>query len=370
MRLSAIHITTGAHVREACPLRVPLAGADPPKGLTWSTRPIPVQRDGDDLVFILPSAEEGRELVLEAAEDAWPGGVEVREEGGKIHIQIDGEPFTTYNYAGVEARPYFWPVLAPGGTPVTRAYPMRNDIPGETTDHRHHRSLYIAHGNVNGTDNWSEEPGHGFTVHAATDELVSGPVFGRLRTTSHWTDKDRRTILDQKLTVTVWRGNDRYRMMDVEVDLIASYGEVLFGDTKEGGILSVRVATPMDVRNGGRILNSFGGINEDETWGRPAHWCSYWGNVQGKPVGVVVMDHPVSFRHPTCWHVRDYGLMTANPFAWHDYTGGRTRGDYVLQSGSRLRFRYRVLVSAGEADAHDVQGRYMDFVAAPAARIV
>ncbi|MGC8668459.1 MAG: PmoA family protein [Chthonomonadales bacterium] len=321
-------------------------------------------------MFILPSADATKELVLPRSPDGGGGGVTLREEGGTIRIEVDGDLFTVYHFAGVEARPYFWPVLAPGGIPVTRAYPMRSDVPGETSDHRHHRSLYIAHGSVNGTDNWSEEPGHGFTVHDTTDEMVSGPVFGRMATTSFWTDREGRRILEQKLSVTVWRGSAEYRMMDVDVTLIASYGDVLFGDTKEGGILSVRVATPMDVRNGGRILNSWGGINEQETWGRPAHWCSYWGTVQDRPVGIAVMDHPVSFRHPTYWHVRDYGLMTANPFAWHDYTGGRIRGDYVLQAGSRLGFRYRVLVCTGEPDAADLAGRYLDFVAPPVARAV
>lgn len=349
-------------------MRVALGGLEAPASLSGPAGNVPVQRDGEDLVLVLPAADAGTELVLSAATDAGQGGVAVRDEGGAIHIELDGEPFAVYRYTGVEARPYFWPVLAPGGIPVTRAYPMRSDVPGETTDHRHHRSLYIAHGSVNGADNWSEEPGHGFTVHASIDEIVEGPVFGRMCTTSHWADRDGRPILEQKLAATIWRQSGQYRIMDVDVELAASYGDVLFGDTKEGGILSVRVATPMDVRNGGRILNSFGGVNEAECWGRPAHWCSYHGVVEGNPVGIAVMDHPSSFRHPTYWHVRDYGLMTANPFALHDYTQGRVRGDYVLQSGSRLRFRYRVLVWSGEADAASLAGRYLDFVAPPTAR--
>jgi len=33
----------------------------------------------------------------------------------------------------------------------------------------------------------------------------------------------------------------------------------------------------------------------------------------GKTVGIAVFDHPSNPRHPTTWHVRDYGLFAANP---------------------------------------------------------
>ena len=38
----------------------------------------------------------------------------------------------------------------------------------------------------------------------------------------------------------------------------------------------------------------------------------------GKTVGLAIFDHPSNPRHPTTWHVRDYGLFAANPFALHD----------------------------------------------------
>ena len=41
--------------------------------------------------------------------------------------------------------------------------------------------------------------------------------------------------------------------------------------------------------------------------------------VEGKTVGVAILNHPDSFRFPTTWHVRTYGLFAANPFGWHDF---------------------------------------------------
>src|SRR5580700_2539821 len=82
----------------------------------------------------------------------------------ELSIFRDDTLITTYRYGSNFARPFFFPVNEPGGRCVTRSYPMEA-VPDESTDHPHHRSLWIAHGDVNGVDNWSEETGHGSTKH-------------------------------------------------------------------------------------------------------------------------------------------------------------------------------------------------------------
>jgi len=361
-----VRVQADGRARTACPVVVPWTGGDAPAALQGPAGVAAAQRDGDALVMIVQVRRPDEDQVYRPAQGQPKHIVSVQDVGGRIEISVAGEPFTTYWYADVPARPYFWPVLAPGGVPVTRAWPMREDVPDETRDHIHHRSMYFAYGDVNGADNWSEEPGHGRTVHRSVEELVSGPVFGRFRALSDWTFSDGRKILTQDAAVTVWNIPDStFRMLDVDLRLTATEGDVLFGDTKEGGLLTVRVATPMDVRNGGRIENSFGGVNERESWGYAAHWCDYSGVVQGTRVGIAVMDHPTSFRHPTYWHVRDYGLMGANPFALSAYTNGRKNGSYVLRYGEEMRFRYRVVVHLGDASEADIRSRYLDFAAPP-----
>ena len=61
------------------------------------------------------------------------------------------------------------------------------------------------------------------------------------------------------------------------------------------------------------------GVRDGETWGKRAKWCDYHGPVEGKIMGVAILDHPQNPRHPTWWHVRDYGLFAANPFGVHDF---------------------------------------------------
>ena len=80
----------------------------------------------------------------------------------------------------------------------------------------------------------------------------------------------------------------------------------------------------MDVKNktGGRITNAEG-LTDLKAWGQPSPWVDYVGPVHGKTVGIAILNHPRSFRYPTTWHVRDYGLFAANPFGWHDFNKHR-----------------------------------------------
>jgi len=364
-----IVIRAGYHPRVHCPVRIAWPHVHTPPSLVADGAIIPAQQDGNDLVFIPLPLRPGTQATYTLSEEPAIDSVRLTDMGDRIRVELDGEEFTNYWYRDVPARPYFWPVCAPDGVRVTRNYPMQKNVPGETQDHPHHRSMYFAFGSVNGADNWSEEPGHGYTIHKTVDEMVSGPVFGRFATTGDWTDRDGKKILTQKATVTFWRGDVDARLIDFDLRLIADEGDVLFGDTKEGGLLTVRVASAMDVLRGGRIENAYGGINEPETWGRAAHWCDYSGVVDGQPVGIAVLDHPLSFRYPTYWHVRDYGLMAANPFALGDYTGGLKNGSHLLKAGEELRFVYRVLIHLGDAGEGDVRHHYLNFVSPPQAGV-
>ena len=71
--------------------------------------------------------------------------IELHPADCKAVVAIDGQLFTEYRYGHYVCRPYFYPVLTPSGTGLTRAYPMEN-VAGENQDHYHHRGIYTAHG--------------------------------------------------------------------------------------------------------------------------------------------------------------------------------------------------------------------------------
>src|SRR5262249_39795577 len=145
-----------------------------------------------------------------------------------------------------------------------------------------------------------------------------GPVLGRLATKDDWIGPDHRRVLRDERLATFYRTASA-RIIDFEIKLHASDGPVTFRDTKEG-MFGLRVASSMDVtrKKGGKITNAEG-LTDAKAWGQASRWVDYIGLVDDKTVGIAVLNHPSSFRYPTTWHVRTYGLFAANPFGWHDF---------------------------------------------------
>jgi hypothetical protein len=370
--LPSLQVTAGEHDRRDCPVWL-----DPPAGLPdgplWLAAPdrrTPLQRVGDRLVFILDELPRGasRRYRVEAG-PAPAAGVRVVERPGALEISVHGAAFTTYHIDPSGVRPYFFPLLGPTGVPMTRSFPMVTGVPGESTDHPHHRSLYVAFGEVNGVDVWAEppHPNTGRIVHRSWDEIADGPAAALLRERLQWIDGKEVPLLDERREVVVYAARG-IRLLEISIALTPSRVAVLFGDTKEGGPLALRVNSAIEGRRGGLIENAYGGRREAETWGKRAPWVDYAGVIDGQTVGVAIMDHPSSFRHPTYWHVRDYGLFAANPFGISQFTGdpGR-RGDVILTPGQTLTFRYRVCLHTGDAASGRIADRYHDFANPPAA---
>ena len=311
----------------------------------------------------LDAGRSKRFRALEEGEPTGTLGVEVSEEEGALGIDVHGERLTHYFYSpeNAPARPYFYPLLAPGGLPVTRSFPMA-DVAGETRDHKHHRSLWVAHGEVNGADNWSEETGHARTEHVALEGWFSGPLAGGFRERTRWVTSEGEPLLDETREVVVYAADPAVRILDLTLRFTPSNRDVIFGDTKEGGLISVRVATSMDAEKNGTIVNGAGGVNEKETWGKPAPWCDYYGPVQGHTLGIALMDHPSNPRHPTHWHVRNYGLMTANPFGLSYFYNDKSRdGSLVMPAGETQVWRYRLLIHPGSTESARIPSQYAAF---------
>lgn len=291
-----------------------------------------------------------------------PRGVQVRQLADRIRIEIDGELLTEYHYQR-GSRPFLYPLLAPGGIPLTRAWPIETGTE-EEQDHPHHRSFWFAHGDVNGHDFWSESEQAGRTIHEKFLELRSGRDTGLIRSANRLVAKDGTPVATDERTFRFHR-RPGVRLLDFEVTIHASHGELRFGDTKEG-TFALRLAETMRLapnrynkgKPTGHILNSEGGRDGD-TWGKRARWVDYSGPVRGATYGVTIFDHPSNPRHPTWWHVRDYGLFAANPFGIHDFEKKPPgTGNLVVPAGQSVTFRYRILLHPGDADAAQIAKEY------------
>jgi hypothetical protein len=264
--------------------------------------------------------------------------------GDRIHIEIDGQPFSDFYFGPEAPKPYLYPLRSASGKIVTRRFPMEK-VEGETTSDQHHRSLWLGFKLVNGYDYWENEFSYnnknaGKAVTRSVDEVKSGDR-GIIAATIAWLSPGGESLLEEHRRMTI-SADGKLRIVDCEIDLKA-IAKTTFGDSKDGAF-SVRVAESMAERKGGVITNSEGGRAMAQTWGKPASWVDYTGDVEGEKIGIALFEHPSSFHHPSRWHVRDYGLLAVNPFGANAFDKALPAQTSVLEPGQTMHLRYRVIV--------------------------
>jgi hypothetical protein len=300
--------------------------------------------------------------------------VEFQPHPDSVEVLIGGKPFTTYYFGASSPKPYLYPLRSAEGTIVTRGFPMRTDIPGESRDHPHHRALFFAHGDINGIDFWGESPPskQGQTakgVYYSSEELPKGrTVFrmldvakaGMLGATFGLVGPDGKTIGSETQQYT-FHGDASTRVIDCAFALTADQGVPLkLGDTKEG-TFAIRLVKALEAPNV-KMLNSEGKVGEKEIWGRRADWVDYSGAMAGEKLGIAIFDSPTNIKHPTTWHAREYGLFAVNPFGEHDfYHDPKRDGSVTIPAGQSLVLRYRVLIHHGDAAEAQVAEAYRHY---------
>lgn len=314
-------------------------------------------------------------LSLQAAQFS----VEKTASGGAI-VKLDGE-FLTELVVDQANKTYLWPIIGTQGVTMTRAYPMK-EVAGEQHDHPHHRGLCFGHENIGGYDTWAEAASFGKAPkssermkHLGSIKLrqitrMEGGERASLRTESDYLDaQGNKTCSEVREYVFGLRANGQ-RFIDVDVVIIASEADTLVDDKKDAG-LSIRVPTEMAVDRGkeggrgtGHIISSEG-LRDEEAWGKRAKWVDYYGTVGGKAVGVAMLNHPKSFQHPTPWHVRTYGLFTANPFGLSQLKLQDKSAAFTLKKGERLTLRHRFVFHDGDEKAADIAGAYEEYAKQP-----
>jgi hypothetical protein len=303
--------------------------------------------------------------------------VTVKEEGDKVVVNFDGKLFTEYHFKGAR-RPYFYPVIGPTGTGMTRNFPMK-EVPGEETDHPHHMGLWYGHRSVNGAGFWENSAKVGTPlgqiVHDSFKLVKGGSDSGLIEAKNKWVlDGSGEVLCTDERTMTFHQSKEG-PMIDFVIKITAGEKELVFGDDKDG-TMAIRVAETMRVDKPkpknektvspgeGHILTSEG-KKDKEAWGTRAKWCDCYGPVEGKTVGVAIFDHPSNPRYPTWWHVRTYGLFAANPFgqAQFEKLPDKEAGAFKIAPGKSETFRYRFYFHEGEPDAAKIDARYKDFAA-------
>ena len=322
-------------------------------------------------VFPLRKLATGAVVILSCTLVVLGASVELKRSANQIEVRIDGKPFTTYYFDPAIAKPYLMPIRTASGAVLTRGFPVANDAaagdPAASSFEPHQRPLYFGHGNLDGLDFWGEQAfekyysdhdnqAYGHMVLKNVEDASATANSAQIRA-SFTLNTPHERVIGQETQSFTFRGEDRVRTIDCEFVLRAVAGPLTIGDTKEGtfGIrLGPELSAPL-----GRMMNSQGAEGEKQIWGKPADWVDYSGTISGQKVGIAVFDSPRSFRHPTTWHARGYGLFAANPFGLREFTGDLQKdGSWTIPAGKSLTFRYRVLVHDGEFGPDQIRAAY------------
>jgi hypothetical protein len=242
-------------------------------------------------------------------------------------------------WAEKHKKPFFWPLMS-HGVNLLRGWPMEPKS-GEPNDHPHHTGLCFCFGEVNGREYWSKLP-----IKPGEVKVESGVGFARIVAQNAWGED----LAETQDIVILDAGDDV--VMDWTITLKATNGPVVFAkDIKmaKEGAFAARVAKELSFAKGDApemILDAKGDRGEKAARANGSPWVDYSGEIESKKVGIAIMNHPTSFRYPSDWHVRAYGLFAANPWI--------IKGENSLAKGESLTLKWRVYVHGGDAAAGKV----------------
>ena len=304
--------------------------------------------------------------------------VQLERSQHQIDVAVNGKPFTTYFFDPDVAKPYFMPLRTASGEIITRGFPVGNDAtagnPKSSSFEPHQRPLYFGHGNVDGLDFWGEaaferyyddhaHQAYGHMTLKSIEEAKAAKDSATIRARFTLNDPNNRIVGEETQSFAI-RGDEHTRTIDCVFVLHATAGPLVMGDTKEG-TFGIRLARELSAPHD-HMVNSKGATGENAIWGKPADWVNYDGEIGGKKVGIAVFDHPKSFRHPTTWHARAYGLFAANPFGLREFTNNeKDDGSWTLPEGQSLTFRYRVFIHDGSFSVPELNQAYRQYAAEP-----
>lgn len=280
----------------------------------------------------------------------------------QIEVLINGKPVTSFLYEPDMPKPALFPLNTPSGIALTRGYPLQT-IAGESQDHPHHYGLFFTCDEVNNEGFWNTTkiPPQIKLIKVAAK---SGKQ-GKIRAVMHWLARSGKTLLQEQRDMIFHSAQDYY-CIDFSIKLTAQDTAVVFNDTKEG-LFAIRVADWLTEKSGNaEYFNSNGELKEKGVWGKRAAWVCLHGNKEGKPLGIVIINHPASVNYPTFWHARGYGLFAANPLGQLAFEKELGQDDakplrLTLQRGQSAWFKFRVVVyerEMGKADIDEIAAQY------------
>jgi hypothetical protein len=290
--------------------------------------------------------------LLLLAINVWPAaaadGLSWQSKPGSTALLQSNQVVWQFNFGPRESKPCFDPVAVPGGPALTWYSPP---------DHPWHRALWFSWKYINGVNYWEENVKTGLAAGRtewSRPELVQRPDFsarvtldltyrpaeGKPVLTEHRvieiTPPDQHGVYHQDWTLT---------FTALGTDALLDRTPPPAGSAGAGGYagLSVRLARDLeDVR----VLSTEGPIQFAAGRFRgKASAMDYAGAINGREIGLAILDHPENLNAPSPWYAINEKTM-------HFFTPAVICFQpHTLKAGARLTLRYRVMAHPGRWDA-------------------
>jgi hypothetical protein len=278
-------------------------------------------------------------------------GLTAYQKDERILVRYENYPILSYR-AGADAKyPYFYPLVGPkSGHSLT----TESSLP-----YPHHRGLWMGCDPLNGGNYWADnglESGQIRSVELKLIEPKSGGNSVAFTQRCEWKREGSHPFDDERRH-TITRPNDRLVYLDCEFKLTATE-DVLIQKAKHS-FFAIRAASDISPTYGGTLINSEGGIGAEETYGKTANWCGFYGKRQHRPdvtEGIVIMNHPDNFDGKCPWFTRDYGHLSPSPFNFR-------KNGFKIPEGDSFKLSYRVVLFTGtpeEVKLDDIFSSWLD----------
>src|SRR5262245_59512378 len=158
----------------------------------------------------------------------------------QVSFQVDGVERLRWHFNPAYPRPFFFPLLGPSGSPLTRM-----GHPG-APDHDHHRSIWFAHAKVLGIDFWIEQVASRIR-QTSWLQYQDSDAEATMAVLLSWFDgHDPKELLEQELIAGMRPGNDSETFLELQATFRPTAESLEFGQTNFG-FLAVRVAKNLSV---------------------------------------------------------------------------------------------------------------------------
>jgi len=273
-----------------------------------------------------------------------PQELQAEEQDDRIVITIDGELFTSYEFADDLKYPQFYPVNGPrSGKSVTTR---------RTDPFPHHSSLFFSCDHVNGGNYWQEGLDRGQILAKETRIIEASGEKVVFEQVSRWERPDADSPFSDKRRISISAPSPDLRVIDFDITLTALIDVRIRKNNHS--LFAARMAPDISVEGGGTLINSHGDSGEPDTFGKPSPWMDARGPRNGETEGLAILVHPENHWSPSPWFTRNYGFFSPTPLNWIEEP-------FQMAEGEELRLRYRVLVHGNNPEPAEIDRYFQEW---------